>query len=74
MSDNEMLYQERIDCLQRLMENQKFIMRTESENMSISIRYGKIDNDSWARLGNLHNQYYDLYQRCKKVIEPKKPF
>lgn len=72
MSTSQNIDEKRLDCLERLVEIQKTMIKTNEEYLFISFIEGKTHENAWARLGNLQNQYKDTFDRCRKTLDPKK--
>lgn len=68
MPDGMNLDEKRLECLERLVEIQKLIIKTDEEYLKITFE-GK---NAWARLGIFQNQYKDTFDRCRKTLDPKK--
>lgn len=65
------IYEKRIDCFQKLMENQKLVARTDEEYISVSIIEGKPHENALNRLGIYQKEYKTLFEQCKTIIFTK---
>ncbi len=61
------VYDERIKCLQNLIEIQKNLKSTDDEYLTVSMIEGKPHNNALDRLEALTNLYKKEYDRCAKM-------
>ena len=62
------IYEKRIACFTKLLENQKITRLTDEEYVNVSIYEGKHPNAE-RRLPFYQKEYRDLYKQCEVVIK-----
>lgn len=64
------IYEKRIDCLARLLDNQRITKVTDNEYLTVSIAEGKPHENALNRLGIYQTDYKRTYEQCKDILKP----
>lgn len=61
--------EKRIECLEKMLDIQKRIQRTDDEYITVSLAEGKTHENALNRLGIYQKEYKNLYEQCKNVLK-----
>jgi hypothetical protein len=62
-------YEERISCLNKLVEIQKNLKSIDEECINVLSIEGKLNEDIQNRIKNYTNEYKKEYEVCEKIIK-----
>lgn len=62
------LYEKRIECLSRMLDNQRITQRTDEEYITVSSVEGKTHENALNRLEIYQKEYKNLYETCKDIL------
>jgi hypothetical protein len=65
------IYEKRISCLSRLLDNQRIMNRTEEEFLTVSFAEGNTHNNALRRLEIYEKDYKNTYEFCESILKPK---
>ncbi len=63
------IYDQRIECLKRMLEIQKDAKATDEQYVNVTSVEGKCDSDSWRRLEHYQGQYRLTYAACENILK-----
>jgi hypothetical protein len=63
------IYDQRIECLEKMLHQQKDAKATDEQYIKVSCIEGKCDSDSWRRLEHYQGQYRLTYAACENILK-----
>ena len=63
------IYDQRIECLERMLELQKDAKATDEQYVNVTSVEGKCHDDAWRRLEHYQGQYRLTYAACENILK-----
>lgn len=63
------IYEKRIRCLTRMLDNQRIMQNTDNEYINVSLIEGKTHENALHRLEIYQKEYNILYDTCKNILK-----
>ena len=64
------IYEKRIDCLAKLLDNQRVMNLTDKEYITVSQAEGNTHENALHRLEIYQRDYKNTYAKCQEILKP----